>query len=593
MLEVKGELVFKTVAYHRAADAIGRSPVDLVAAYRAGDRADRSRASARRSATRSRSSPRPAAWPTTTGSAPRSRPASSSCCEIPGLGPKTVRQLYERARHRDHRRPAPGRRGGPPARPQRASRPRPRRSSSRASPGSTTGRPDAARPGRGARSTALIDGAVGDARASPRSSRPARSVAGKETIGDLDLLAETDDRRRSSSVHDASALVDPVVNRGGYKAAVRLLRGPQVDLMVMPPGEAGTYRIHFTGSKEHNVRLAGDGARPGLEPVREGLPADRRGRRAADRRRRRAADVRAPRRRPTPSSACRTSSPSCARTPARSRRPWPAACRDLIDARRPARRPAQPLGLVRRRPPDRGHGRGRPRARPRLPGPDRPHPVAGHRPRPDARTGSSSSARSSPRSTPGTRPRRRPARRRPRRRPRASACSTAASSRSAPTARSTTTTTCWRASTSSSPRSTSRAARSRAELTRRTLNAHPQPARRRHRPPVRPHDRPARRPRPRLGRGLRGGGPDRHRARDERLAASPGPRRRARPPRGRGWAACCRSTRTPTTSRELDYVRWGISQARRAWVEPERRRSTPRSRADLLALGRRQAGPAS
>ena len=23
----------------------------------------------------------------------------------------------------------------------------------------------------------------------------------------------------------------------------------------MPPGEAGTYRIHFTGSKEHNVRL--------------------------------------------------------------------------------------------------------------------------------------------------------------------------------------------------------------------------------------------------------------------------------------------------------------------------------------------------
>ncbi|HEY7700977.1 MAG TPA: helix-hairpin-helix domain-containing protein, partial [Candidatus Limnocylindrales bacterium] len=37
MLEVKGELRFKTVAYHRAADAIGRSPIDLVAAYRDGD----------------------------------------------------------------------------------------------------------------------------------------------------------------------------------------------------------------------------------------------------------------------------------------------------------------------------------------------------------------------------------------------------------------------------------------------------------------------------------------------------------------------------------------------------------------------------
>src|SRR4029453_13650856 len=32
MLELKGELVFKTVAYHRAADAIGRSPVDAVSA---------------------------------------------------------------------------------------------------------------------------------------------------------------------------------------------------------------------------------------------------------------------------------------------------------------------------------------------------------------------------------------------------------------------------------------------------------------------------------------------------------------------------------------------------------------------------------
>jgi DNA polymerase (family 10) len=37
ILEVKGELRFKTIAYHRAADAIGRSPIDLVAAYRAGN----------------------------------------------------------------------------------------------------------------------------------------------------------------------------------------------------------------------------------------------------------------------------------------------------------------------------------------------------------------------------------------------------------------------------------------------------------------------------------------------------------------------------------------------------------------------------
>ena len=36
ILEVQGEIQFKTIAYHRAADAIGRSPIDLVAAYRNG-----------------------------------------------------------------------------------------------------------------------------------------------------------------------------------------------------------------------------------------------------------------------------------------------------------------------------------------------------------------------------------------------------------------------------------------------------------------------------------------------------------------------------------------------------------------------------
>src|SRR5207244_2667063 len=36
LLEVKGELRFKTVAYHRAADAIGRSPVEVARAYREG-----------------------------------------------------------------------------------------------------------------------------------------------------------------------------------------------------------------------------------------------------------------------------------------------------------------------------------------------------------------------------------------------------------------------------------------------------------------------------------------------------------------------------------------------------------------------------
>jgi DNA polymerase (family 10) len=77
----------------------------------------------------------------------------------------------------------------------------------------------------------------------------------RESIGDLDLLAETSDPGALIERFTTFGLVDQVLNKGGYKAAIRVLRGPQVDLMVMPPGEAGTYRVHFTGSKEHNVRL--------------------------------------------------------------------------------------------------------------------------------------------------------------------------------------------------------------------------------------------------------------------------------------------------------------------------------------------------
>ena len=41
--------------------------------------------------------------------------------------------------------------------------------------------------------------------------------------------------------------------------------------------------------------------------------------------------------------------------------------------------------------------------------------------------------------------------------------------------------------------------------------------------------------------------------------------------------------------KELDYVRWGISQARRAWITPEAVLNT-RSRADLLAWTGGKAG---
>jgi DNA polymerase (family 10) len=93
MLEVKGELVFKTVAYHRAADAIAQSGRD--GARLPGGDPPRIPAWATRSRKKIEElADGPAAWRSTTAAA-RCRRASWRCCEIPGVGPKTVKQLHD------------------------------------------------------------------------------------------------------------------------------------------------------------------------------------------------------------------------------------------------------------------------------------------------------------------------------------------------------------------------------------------------------------------------------------------------------------------------------------------------------------------
>ena len=231
----------------------------------------------------------------------------------------------------------------------------------------------------------LVETLIGELRDTPGliSIVPAGSFRRRrETIGDLDLLAETS---------DPAALVErftgwPRSTRssgpGTHKAAVRLLRGPQVDLMIMPPGAAGTYLIHFTGSKDAQRQAARARPRPRLEPVRARLPADRRRRRAADRRGGRAADV-LDRGRGIPVPRPRLHRARAARGPRRGRGRRDRDAAAARGADRPAGRPPLALGLVRRGPHDRADGRRRSGPRPRLPGPDRPQPVARDRPWPD------------------------------------------------------------------------------------------------------------------------------------------------------------------------------------------------------------------
>lgn len=88
---------------------------------------------------------------------------------------------------------------------------------------------------------------------------PAGSLRrGRETIGDLDLLAATTDPAAASHAFTTMPEVEKVLVAGETKASVRLAingRALQADLRMVAPDAFGAALMYFTGSKEHNVRL--------------------------------------------------------------------------------------------------------------------------------------------------------------------------------------------------------------------------------------------------------------------------------------------------------------------------------------------------
>ncbi|HEY8238276.1 MAG TPA: DNA polymerase/3'-5' exonuclease PolX [Candidatus Limnocylindrales bacterium] len=253
LLEVKGELVFKTVAYHRAADTIGRQPIEVSKAYREGKPPDipgvgKSMAGQLAElATTGRSEYREkllTEFPT----------SLLEMLRLPGVGPKTVRLIYNElgVKTVDELRVAVEQK-----------RVRTLRGlSERTEQLILEGIAKLEKRDRRMllnQAKALIDElsgplaqVLGVGRIVPAGSYRRR----RESIGDLDLLAETDRPEELVEAFVKLPSIEAVIGKGAHKAAVRLGgRGPQVDLMLMRPEQAGTHLIHFTGSKEHNVRL--------------------------------------------------------------------------------------------------------------------------------------------------------------------------------------------------------------------------------------------------------------------------------------------------------------------------------------------------
>ncbi len=96
----------------------------------------------------------------------------------------------------------------------------------------------------------------------------------KATIGDIDLLASS---YRPEEVIEAFTHLPQVAEvsmKGPTKSTVYLHNGLQVDLRVLPPERYGSLLQYFTGSKEHNVALRGLALEMGLSLSEYGFKKD-------------------------------------------------------------------------------------------------------------------------------------------------------------------------------------------------------------------------------------------------------------------------------------------------------------------------------
>ena len=77
----------------------------------------------------------------------------------------------------------------------------------------------------------------------------------KETVGDLDILATASDGEKLIAHFVEYDNVEDVISQGETRSSVTLRSGLQVDLRVVPEESYGAALLYFTGSKDHNVAL--------------------------------------------------------------------------------------------------------------------------------------------------------------------------------------------------------------------------------------------------------------------------------------------------------------------------------------------------
>jgi len=93
----------------------------------------------------------------------------------------------------------------------------------------------------------------------------------KEVVHDIDILAASTNPEQTMKAFLGMPLIDSVLAQGGTKASLRVQDDLQVDLRVIEPRSWGAAMHYFTGSKAHNIRMRERAIKLGLKLNEYGL----------------------------------------------------------------------------------------------------------------------------------------------------------------------------------------------------------------------------------------------------------------------------------------------------------------------------------
>jgi DNA polymerase (family 10) len=92
-----------------------------------------------------------------------------------------------------------------------------------------------------------------------------------ESVGDVDVIAAAADGPALTAWLVEQPFVAEVLGHGPTKASILTHNGVQLDLRVVPPASYGNLLQHFTGAKNHNVRMREDAQRRGMSVSEWGI----------------------------------------------------------------------------------------------------------------------------------------------------------------------------------------------------------------------------------------------------------------------------------------------------------------------------------